>query len=35
VQKGNATLVDKINTGLANVMASNYWDQLIEKYFAT
>jgi polar amino acid transport system substrate-binding protein len=33
VQKGNSTLVAKINTGLANVMATNYWEQLIEKYF--
>lgn len=35
VKKGNTALVDKINTGLAAVMASPYWNQLIEKYFAT
>lgn len=35
VQNGNTTLINKINTGLANVMATNYWDQLIEKYFTT
>jgi polar amino acid transport system substrate-binding protein len=35
VQKGNTALVNKTNTGLANVMASTYWEQLIEKYFAT
>lgn len=35
VQKGNSTLVAKINAGLANVMATNYWEELIEKYFTT
>jgi len=32
---GNATLIEKINTGLAAVMATNYWDELVAKYFAT
>ncbi len=35
VKKGNTALVSKINTGLAAVMDSPYWNQLIEKYFTT
>jgi polar amino acid transport system substrate-binding protein len=35
VKKGNTTLVAKINTGLAAVKASAYWENLIEKYFTT
>jgi polar amino acid transport system substrate-binding protein len=35
VKKGNTDLVGKINTGLAAVMASPYWNELIEKYFTT
>jgi polar amino acid transport system substrate-binding protein len=35
VEKGNTALVEKINTGLTNVQATNYWEQLIEKYFTT
>jgi polar amino acid transport system substrate-binding protein len=35
VEKGNTALVNQINTGLTAVMASAYWEQLIEKYFTT
>ena len=35
VKKGNTELVNKINTGLTAVMATTYWQELIEKYFAT
>ena len=35
VKKGNTVLVNKINTGLTAVMATTYWEELIEKYFAT
>ena len=35
VEKGNAELVNKINTGLTAVMATTYWEDLVEKYFAT
>lgn len=35
VEKGNTTLANKINTGLTAVMATQYWEELIEKYFAT
>jgi len=35
VKKGNTELVNKINTGLTAVMATTYWEGLIEKYFAT
>lgn len=35
VQKGNTTLVTKINAGLTDVVASDYWENLIKKYFAT
>jgi polar amino acid transport system substrate-binding protein len=35
VKKGNTALVDKINTGLSAVMATTFWEQLIEKYFTT
>jgi polar amino acid transport system substrate-binding protein len=35
VKKGNTALADKINTGLAAVMASPYWNDLIERYFTT
>jgi polar amino acid transport system substrate-binding protein len=35
VEKGNTELVNKINTGLTAVMATTYWLDLIEKYFAT
>jgi polar amino acid transport system substrate-binding protein len=35
VQKGNTALLNKINTGLAAVMASPYWNDLIERYFTT
>jgi polar amino acid transport system substrate-binding protein len=35
VENGNSALLEKINTGLANVKASNYWEQLVEKYFTT
>jgi hypothetical protein len=27
--------VNKINTGLTAVMTTTYWEELIEKYFAT
>jgi len=35
VKLGNTALASKINTGLAAVMASPYWDELIQKYFTT
>ena len=35
VKKGNTELVNKINTGLTTVMATTYWENLIEKYFTT
>jgi len=35
VEKGNTELLNKINTGLTAVMATTYWETLIEKYFAT
>jgi polar amino acid transport system substrate-binding protein len=35
VKKGNTELVNKINTGLTAIMATTYWEELIEKYFAT
>ncbi|MBE3122118.1 MAG: basic amino acid ABC transporter substrate-binding protein [Thermoplasmata archaeon] len=35
VEKGNAELVNKINTGLTAVMATTYWEDLVEKYFTT
>jgi polar amino acid transport system substrate-binding protein len=35
VKIGNTALANKINTGLASVMASSYWDELIQKYFTT
>jgi polar amino acid transport system substrate-binding protein len=35
VKKGNTALANKINDGLAAVMASPYWNDLIEKYFTT
>ncbi|HUT00786.1 MAG TPA: basic amino acid ABC transporter substrate-binding protein [Candidatus Thermoplasmatota archaeon] len=35
VEKGNTELVNKINTGLTAVMATTYWSDLIEQYFAT
>jgi polar amino acid transport system substrate-binding protein len=35
VKKGNTELVNKINTGLAGVMETTYWENLVEKYFAT
>jgi len=35
VKKGNTALANKINDGLATVMASPYWDELIQKYFTT
>jgi polar amino acid transport system substrate-binding protein len=35
VEKGNTELVNKINTGLAAVKATTYWEDLIEQYFAT
>ena len=35
VKKGDTALVNKINTGLTAVMATTYWEELIEKYFAT
>lgn len=35
VEKGNSELLTKINTGLAAVMATTYWEDLVEKYFAT
>lgn len=34
VQKGNAELLEKINTGLANVQADGTYDALLEKWFA-
>lgn len=33
VQKGNEELLNKINTGLANVIADGTYDELIEKWF--
>jgi polar amino acid transport system substrate-binding protein len=33
VKKGNAELVNKIDTGLTAIMATTYWEELIEKYF--
>jgi polar amino acid transport system substrate-binding protein len=33
VKKGNTELVNKINTGLTAIMATTYWEELIEKYF--
>ena len=35
VEKGNAELVNKINTGLTAIMATTYWEDLVEKYFTT
>ena len=35
VKKGNTELVNKISTGLTAVMATTYWEELIEKYFTT
>ena len=35
VKKGNTELVNKINTGLAAVMETTFWENLVEKYFAT
>jgi len=35
VKIGNTALANKINAGLAAVMTSPYWDELIQKYFAT
>jgi polar amino acid transport system substrate-binding protein len=35
VKKGNTALVNKIDTGLTAVMATTYWEELIEKYFTT
>jgi len=35
VEKGNTELVNKINTGLTAVMATIYWETLVENYFAT
>ena len=35
VEKGNTELVNKINTGLAAVKTTAYWENLIEKYFTT
>jgi polar amino acid transport system substrate-binding protein len=35
VEKGDTVLVNKINAGLTAVMATTYWEELIEKYFAT
>ena len=35
VKKGNTELVNKINTGLAAVMATTYWENLVAQYFAT
>jgi polar amino acid transport system substrate-binding protein len=35
VEKGNTELVTKINTGLAAVMATTYWENLIAQYFTT
>jgi polar amino acid transport system substrate-binding protein len=35
VENGNTELVNKINTGLAAVMATTYWEDLVEQYFAT
>jgi polar amino acid transport system substrate-binding protein len=35
VKLGNTALADKINTGLAAVIASPYWNELIQKYFTT
>ncbi|MCU0849764.1 MAG: basic amino acid ABC transporter substrate-binding protein [Candidatus Thermoplasmatota archaeon] len=35
VKKGNTELLAKINTGLAGVKATAYWEDLIEKYFTT
>ncbi len=33
VQKGNTELLDKLNTGLANVMADGTYDAIYDKYF--
>ena len=35
VEKGNTALVNTINAGLTNAIATTYWEQLIEKYFTT
>jgi polar amino acid transport system substrate-binding protein len=35
VEKGNTELANKINAGLTAVMATTYWETLVEKYFAT
>lgn len=35
VEKGNTELLTKINTGLAAVKATTYWEELIEEYFTT
>jgi polar amino acid transport system substrate-binding protein len=35
VKKGNSELVSKINDGLAAVLQTTYWDNLVEQYFAS
>ncbi|HVQ00274.1 MAG TPA: basic amino acid ABC transporter substrate-binding protein [Candidatus Thermoplasmatota archaeon] len=35
VQKGNTALLNKINTELATIMTSPYWNELIQQYFTT
>lgn len=35
VEKGNTELLTKINTGLAAVKATTYWENLIAQYFTT
>ena len=34
VQKGNAELLEKINTGLKNIKENGKFDELVEKWFA-
>jgi polar amino acid transport system substrate-binding protein len=34
VQKGNTELLDKLNTGLANIKANGKYDELVDKWFS-
>lgn len=34
VQKGNTELLDKLNTGLANIKANGTYDELVDKWFS-
>lgn len=35
VEKGNTELLNKINTGLIAIKATTFWEELVDKYFAT